>query len=291
MNKFNKYIYKIIPASLLFIYFLYVCAFHFIPELAMYNNSMKDKGNIIISPPCIVIIGGSNVVYGISAKQFQNYFGCVSYNLGISPGGEGTSRLYFRWLSQLKLHPDIILYSPVEILSSKKIDELYYPLSIMPNDILPRVSLASLLRGIFFYKKDKFFDSYGDIIRYPDSTFIKTDENKFKINEFNNANKVNVNNIIKKIKFLCSNFSKSKIILVVPPRHMDSSLREIFKIAVSNRLDLIKVDECHFEVLKNTLDYNLSSEKLFFDNNHLNSAGREKLTKYLISDIAELTNQ
>ena len=235
------------------------------------NNDVLIKKNLI-GDYCILIIGGSNVRQGISAKLISKSV-CPTLNLGVN-GELGKFDLYIKWLEQNLdgRKYDSILYSPALFWYEKSI------INESSNIIkLPEISIFTQLKNFTMVDPISIFNSQGDINNY----VCNSDFLSFSIKEenFSNANILVSQELNRRISEINSILKAKNLYVRVPPVYIKNKKQaELYTNLMNKRIEILK--EFGVKVISTTIVSTDSS--LFCDSFHPNAKGREVFSKEII---------
>jgi hypothetical protein len=259
----------IIKLSMLLSYISYFIFFNFFMDsyLSVNKNSDSYNKNNLISDYCLLIIGGSNVRQGISAKIISESI-CPTLNLGIN-GELGGFDLYVKWLEKNMKgrRYEAIIYSPSFIWNQDSKTEH------ISNFNFPRLSLLSTFKNLFIEYKPN-FNSWGDIDSYQCSSKF----NSYNVKEVNflSANNFVIQELFQRIMMLKNTINASNIYIRVPPVYVkNEEQRILYTILMKQRIDLLS--DLGVKIIPTTL---VSGDiSLFCDSFHPNAKGREIFSK------------
>lgn len=254
-------------------YFVYLIFFN--TSLNIYLPLSKNSDALLkenlINDYCLLIVGGSNALQGISAQLLSENI-CPSLNLSIN-SEMGNFNLYLNWLAKNltgKKYENII-YSPAIIWGEKLI--------INENSgfiDLPGVSIYSQLRSIFFDAKS-IFNSSGDIKSYSCGSGVVS----FNIKEidFISSNAIVAQEIKRRLSILGSITGANGIYVRVPPVYVKTERQaELYTKLMDGRIEILK--GLGVKMVGSTIVSTDSS--LFCDSFHSNAKGREAFTKEIV---------
>lgn len=227
---------------------------------------LLDK-QYLLSKSCLSLLGGSNVVMGLSANKLSTV-SCRAINLGIYREGDGFQN-YTKWLSDgLRVGPAI--YSPAVIWSDS------HALQIEEASInylkIPDLPILSQIKALFTFDENLTFDEFGDINRYICHSYFRP----FKIDKkrFTEGN----DSIVKEIKHRVVELKKitgsGNLYVRVPPIYANEKDLTRYRELINGRVDLLKA--AGISIIGETT---VSSDRsLFCDNFHPNQKGRDIFT-------------
>lgn len=231
----------------------------------------------------VAILGGSNVMYGVSARLLLNNNYVRNYS--IPNEGRAFSR-YVKWVSLYLDESPVLIYSSIDFwILSENSGEL----DVKNQFLLP---YRPIIIDLYLHIKSKMyshvktfnrkFDNYGDMlnnsfkcnnnVKVFDIDRLKGGISDSKINDFRN-----------RIETLKETFHSDKIILRVPPLYINKKDLFVFKAYINNVLSILK---------RNELNVIIPNPVLYFDNkfvcnaaHHPTSEMREILTKDLFKQL------
>lgn len=262
---------RVIKIGMLIFYFSYFIfyntSFNIYLPIHSYGDAFKKK--ILMGDSCILIVGGSNVRQGVSAKILSERI-CTTLNLGLT-GEIGGFDIYINWLKGIfgDYKYDYIIYSPALFWSQKIM------IAETPNlFVFPEVSVLSQLKNFINYNEVTTFNSWGDLNNFKcSSNFVSFEVDK---DEFISASNSVVQELIRRISVLKSTTKINKLYLRVPPVYVKTKRQsELYENLIAERIKILK--ELGVEVVGSTV---VSTDSgLFCDSFHANSIGREVFTK------------
>lgn len=270
-----------------------------------YNASLIDKVNRLesITEPKIVLIGNSNVAFGIDSKLLEDEMGMPVVNMGMH-GGLGNA--FHEEMAKLNVTPgDIYVICHASFNDDDKIENTELAWVTIENHfhlwkLLRFCDIKEMVKSFPVYlKKSMTLASSGTGNRTYDLIYARTAFNEYgdieveRIGRFHNGEKkrmevvpkvgdIAINRINALYKYL---ISKGAILLIAgyPIRNgnvtVDSYQYVLFQEKLSEKM------EC--PVISNYVDY-MFDYRYFFDTNyHLNSEGATLRTIQLVSDLKE----
>ncbi len=316
MKKFIIKLFVFLLALILpfYLYFLHIQS---MPAMFMGSlmgvNSMKLESAGNITSPKIIVTGGSNVVYNISAKALSQEFNMPAYNMGT------TAYLGFDFFAKQVMdyanEGDIIILSLENSVYLNVVDyqtvwfaienhenmQSVIPISYMPNLILNFYNYAQTKIGIvenstnFETKQEAYtnagFDEYGDyILEYPDnilqSLYNTQDEHILSEDIFNDyiifrLNLLNAWADINGVELYLTYSPLNE--LAIKPNSENTTIYEDALLAQKYILE-----KCDIPWIGDYSENIMPAELFFNSNNHLNSNGRDIRTQDLINDIRKM---
>lgn len=252
----------------LFAYFIYFYIFN--SNLFYYIPSEKDGHSFkkdLIYNKCLLLLGGSNVLQGLSSELLSKNF-CEASNLGLNTEFGGFYN-YSKWLGY-DLNSKNIIYSP----------EIFYSLNINDEEFMsikiPNFSLFTILKNTFIDPRIK-YSSRGDLLNYNCNSHIES----FKINsdEFLKSNTVVSKEINKRVSILRNLTNSENIYFRIPPIYVDNKEDfELYTYIIGKRIEHLK--DFNIKIIGKTIVSTDSS--LFCDSFHPNAKGRETFTKEIV---------
>ncbi len=296
------------------IYFLYVQSLLPVSTGSfMGANSLKFEYVSEIEEEKIVVVGGSNVAYNISAEQLTQTLNKPSFNMGT------TAYLGFDFFStQIKNYAnegDIIILSLEPSVFSDIIDyqTVWYaienhenmyqniPLSYLPHLILGYYQYSDFKIGVNSTGEDiatkeegylkRGFNEYGDLLDelHPDNIL----ENLYNTQDTKEINTdILSNNIISRLNSLNSWAKKNgvQLFLTYAPFNelalIDDGSENSGMAGVLSLQSYLEKN-CDIPWLGEYSEGIMDAELFFDSNNHLNSTGKEIRTQDLINDMKE----
>jgi len=263
----------IIKIIALVIWLLYLLVFNggFRDYLPYYSYSdAYEKTNLKIQGG-IALIGGSNLIDGLSAKMIHdNTRKCKNFGISSELGG---FKNYCYWLDD-RVKANFVVYSPL-LIWNENLDNLVRENQL--DKVIPAIPIATQLWSVFaFSEVKKFrFDSFGDRIDYHCDSLFET----FTLNEtdFCNSNPLIVSELLNRVIKL-KKITKAKIVFVrVPPIYVENRKLELYRGIMNKRVNALK--EAGIIIIGNTI---VSSDKsLFCDPFHPSKKGRDYFSREL----------
>jgi hypothetical protein len=237
----------------------------YLPEHKNSDLVIKRK---LIDNYCFLIIGGSNVRTGISAKLLSENI-CPTLNLGIT-NELAYFDLYLDWLASNTIGRkyNYVLYSPRIFWSDSLITK---------NDSnfinFPKISIFTQLKNIIIDSRS-IVNSYGDVESYTCNLNITS----FNINkhDFEKYNNIIAQEIKQRLSLLRDIASNNNLYVRVPPVYVKTEEQAQTYIKLMNkRIEIL--NGFGIKIIGTTIVSTDSS--LFCDSFHPNSKGRELFTK------------
>jgi hypothetical protein len=261
---FNKI--KILTILIWLIYpVIYYCKLNIhLPKYDTKNVEVKKSFN---QQNGISLIGGSNVVMGLSAEIISNNsFKC--HNFGISSEG-GDFAEYLNFLGNRISSSDIIVYSPILIWSEQPPE--YNSTFFKSFNIIPPYSIISQIKGAFYSKSSDIirYNSYGDQVGYICTNAFSSYSMDYR--KFAENNIIIVEELIKRVKILKKIAKTDKVFVRIPPIYTDESRKKLIGENMKFRIKSLR-EQGIIVVCDNTCS---SDKSLFCDNIHPNDKGRK----------------
>lgn len=268
----RKFFYLKLAICLLWVVYLFLCQTRLsliLPLNQVMDFNLKKR---VPKNSDLVLIGGSNVSVGLSAKKISEKFKCV--NLGLFGECQGFDK-YVAWLGDT-LSSNFIIYSPADIWLSDFNKGPVQVRSNIPPIIVQFKALWSLL-----YRPNLYYDEYGDsMIEYP----------TYEVHSFSTNSRISfkkdsliVFEIINRVKTLKKFYGSSKVFIRIPPIYVNSQNENLLRIIAKNRVCLLK--SYGLDVLGGTLTSKDFS--LFKDDLHPSQKGRDYFTSELVGLFSE----
>ena len=248
-----------------FAYFIYFYIFN--SNLSYYIPSEKDGYSFkkdLINNKCLLLLGGSNVLLGLSSELLSKNF-CEASNLGLNAEFKGFYN-YSKWLGY-DLKSKNIIYSSAFFYSISIDDEESTSIEI------PNISLFTILKNVFIDPRIK-FSRRGDFINYKCNSYIES----FEINpdKFLKSNNVVSKEINKRVSILRNLTNLENIYFRIPPIYVDNKKDfELYTYLIRQRIEHLKY--FNIKIIGETIVSTDSS--LFCDSFHPNAKGRKEFTK------------
>ena len=263
------YIVKVMAFLVLSVYYLMAATgLNTIFPIATRNTEAQQK-EFLLSRQCIALLGGSNVLMGLSAELITSN-NCKAINAGIDYE-LGGFRNYVQWFGS-KLKSDITIYSPAAVWSEGNLT------SVNTTDIAFRPpALLSQLKAYFLRngKTDAGFNAYGDLLGYSClNMFSPMHIDKIK---FEAANIEVVIEIVRRTEAIMMLTHFKKVYLRIPPIFSEGKDAEGYRILMNRRIELLK--EKGIEIIGTSTV--VRNRELFCDASHPNLYGREVFSKEL----------
>jgi hypothetical protein len=245
-------------------------------NLPLYHNSeFQEKGNHTMKKS-LSLLGGSNVITGLSAEYIsKEFYEC--YNFGISSEG-GRFAEYLNFIGNRISTSDIVIYSPAYIWNDMSNDNFYF-------DFLPNYSIISQLKS-FIYTPDSnqlTFNSFGDQLDYNCDDDLKS----FIINEqkFTRNNNFVISEIIRRVEKIKNLTQSDKVLIRIPPVYVNISNKKFISQNMIKRIKSLK--ESGIIVVGGTI---CSSDKSLFCDVpiHPNDKGRKFFSIELKNEIKKI---
>lgn len=234
----------------------------------------------------ISILGGSNVMYGISAKLLMR--GRKNYKIkNYSIPNEGRIfSMYIKWVSSYLKYSPVIIYSSIDFwtLGQKSGADIDVEKQHLPYRPL-LIDLYNYVKSKLFLSQKQFrrkFDSFGDLKK--DNFKCNKEVKVFNIEKLKGGlSKSKVSRFISRFKIIKSTFNSAKVILRVPPLYINKKDQAIFEKYIKDIHDTLK---------KNKIEVLIPNPVLYFDNkfvcnaaHHPKSELRAILTKDLLKQL------
>ena len=270
IKKFNKI--KILIILIWLIYpAIYYNKLNF--QILYYDNIDADIKRNYIQQNGISLIGGSNVVSGLSAEIISNNL-IQCHNFGITAEG-GNFVEYINFLGNRIASSDIIVYSPLVAWSEQPpfVKSNFFK----PFNFIPPFSIISQIKVFFFPKPSNIvrYNSYGDQEGY----YCSYDFSGYSIDnrKFVQHNQLIVEEIINRVEKIKKITRTEKVFIRIPPIYVDESRIKLIREVMKFRIKSLK--EAGIRIIGETI---CSSDKsLFCDNIHPNDKGRRLFTNEL----------
>jgi hypothetical protein len=264
--------------SLFFVFILYVIFaqsnFSKLPSSRVQDFVQKEKLRKY-SP--IVLLGGSNVAFGLSAEDIsKNYLDCI--NLGII-SELGEMQDYFSWLKK-GVRADIIVYSPSVIWAYEiNFSSFRDTNSRVVKNVPPLISQFKAFYNLMT-RENKSFTDFGDS---KNLLGTKLTDYSIDVNRFISLDSYIINEILGRVQVLKSITGASKIYMRVPPIFITKN-KKLYIELMQRRVFLLKKAGLTF--VGSTF---VSSEsELFEDNIHPSMVGRTHFTNEVISTLVKI---
>jgi hypothetical protein len=251
-----------------FAYFIYFYTFN--SSLSYYIPSEKDGHSFkkdLINNKCLLLLGGSNVVLGLSSELLSKN-SCEASNLGLNTEFRGFYN-YSKWLGY-DLKSKNIIYSSAIFYSTSLDDEESTSVKI------PNISLFTILKNVLIDPRIK-FSRRGDLINYKCNSYVES----FEINsdEFLESNNIISKELNKRVSILRNLTNSENIYFRIPPIYVDNKKDfELYTYLIRQRIEHLK--DFNIKIIGETMVSTDSS--LFCDSFHPNAKGREAFTKEIV---------
>ncbi len=258
----------VLKTFLLFTYIIYFYFFNsnFFNYIPSEKGSSTFKSNLI-NNKCLILLGGSNVVQGLSAELLSKNF-CEASNLGVN-AELGSFHKYVKWLDY-NLKSKNFIYSS-SIFYSLEIDDGEYKSIEIPN-----IALYTVFKNLILDPRYK-FNEYGDLIDYNCKSHLRSHE--IDAEKFINSNNIITNEIKKRILIIKTLTHSDNVYFRIPPIYVGKNENsDLYKYIIGQRIQLLK--DLNIKIIGETTVSADSS--LFCDSFHPNAKGREVFSKEII---------
>lgn len=299
-----KYIFAVIIATLLYIFIVYKdMSYNVLNNYSNYHAAIIDKINLLekSSPGKILLLGGSNIAFGVNSDKLHLASNLQVVNLGLHIG-MGLN-ITFKIIDKYIQNGDIVICSPEYDYfikgrfygDSHLIDAIYYIpeyvgelfdvcqiYAIVDKNIYRSSNVRQRLFDRYFCNKNSSpfikdiyyregFNKYGDVVSHLDKANRKFDIPKIT----GSHDKYFINKLVEFKKHVESKGAKFVFAYPCIPKTQynadNINIKAIHKILVNNKISkYVSPDDFVFE------------DNCFFDTNyHLNAVCREKRTEVL----------
>ena len=272
-----------------------------------YQASLVDKIERLesINESKIILVGNSNLAFGIYSDQIEEAIGMPVVNLGLH-GGLGNA--YHEEIAKLNINEgDIVIvchsnYEDEDVISDPELAWVTYDYNEKVWPIIRKKDYLTMLKAYPAYLRDSYFlwitrrgnlepgnvysrsafNQYGDVIAKDDSEQMNTDElfkgNKISVPSINDTCINRLNNLNQ----YCKDRGATLLIAGYPiayGEYSEYSEKDFntFQSELASRLDC--------DVISDYSDYFFPYDYFYNTNMHLNEKGANARTKQLIEDI------
>jgi hypothetical protein len=244
------------------------------------HNLTNIKSHLKNGSACGIVVGGSNAMNGISARDLS-FDDCSFVNLAVGIEGGRSFDRYLDWVFEIQNNAKVVIYSPAYFwsTSNNKINDF----DGSAWWVLRNKSMASYLSELTGSagRSSIELNSNGDVINYScDSQF-----SPFKIppEQFASYDLIVAEKLLSRMVDLKKRLKADYVFLKVPPLYVENgSVTEVESLA-NHRLGLIRSRAGEVVINDNFV---FSHPKYFCNSTHSNEKGRRVFTENIKKSIA-----
>jgi hypothetical protein len=273
------------------IYIFYIIYINFISlDFSQKKIVLKHHEALNSKKPQGIVLGGSNAIFGISAKTLSQELNFPIINLSLRAEGFSNEnyRNYIRTIIKSKNDIKLVIYSSMQystyIKQNSDKDIFYIPkyLKIIPesqfaNFLFVNMRLLLTNQKLSFQDRENYIvNDYGDIIHDSVDCGYSGSGKLFKMLDFDTV----VKNVNDQVSFLKQEFPLADIYFVFPSEflHNHKDMKSFFE-RVSRSIELPKSVHLIIDLTQLSMDHICDIE------HHPNILGRDLRTKYLLNFI------
>jgi hypothetical protein len=266
---------------LVFILLIYLSFFYGTDK----HNYTNIKSHLKNGSACGVVVGGSNAMNGISARDLSSD-DCSFVNLAVGIEGGRSFDHYLDWVFEIQNNAKVVIYSPAYFWSSSnnKINDFdEYAWGLLRNKSMARY--LSELADSAGRSSIVELNSNGDVINYScDSKF-----SPFKIppEQFASYDLIVAEKLLSRMMQLKKRLKADYVFLKVPPLYVGNGLVTEVESLANHRLEFIRSRAGAVVIDDNFV---FSTSEYFCNSTHSNEKGRrvftENINKSIVSYLA-----
>lgn len=305
-----KKLFKQLSIFFFLLSFMFLLSFIFTPpvhvESGLYGNIDKVNRLANISSPKLIVIGGSNVSFGIDSQMMEDTLGMTVVNMGLH-AGVGLRYMIDQVIPFVK-EDDVVLLCP----EHAQFGDMYHgndKLLTLVHDVMPDTS-TSLTPSAYYYLADEFPAYIGSkCIKFLTFWLDRTQELKSDVytraqfNSYGDA-VAHFGFPSKKVKIKVMNFQLHTGVIAALNQYQETLEKKGAQLMVGHPAlqntcfqhssdyilkfnALLESDDVAFPIITKQEDY-VFDDSLFFDTiYHLTKEGREQRTKKLCADVKQ----
>jgi hypothetical protein len=230
----------------------------------------------------VVVTGGSNAMYGLSAEKIKSNSG-ESINLSLPAEGMIFNN-YVTWLTKLNVKTHAVIYSPISFWDVKELDEQDLSLIQKIQNLFPKISLLRYLTNLFSHTSfNPPRNSHGDLVEF------KCNTNFFEWKASNDYIKralAATNHFKRRMSEIRKATNAEIVILRIPPLFVSNSDKNL----IEPKIQEVITSYQRQGILVLQEPVVLSSEKSFFCDHayHPSEAGRYFFTENYIDGLKKM---